>query len=445
MNENLVFLLALALLASGADARSETPDGTTLTLAGAIERALERAPLLAVARATAEEDAASERVAADAFHPQVMISATPGYSSGLPVALMGQLPAIVGVEVRQTLYDRRGKSDVLLARAKAATTEANYEDSRNRTAQAVAELYGRCWIDGALLRAADLEREAYQSRARRAEALQKEGRLTDLEVERLRLQEARAHQAFLDRDSDRELDDLELRRAVGWAPERPLLLEADLPRVERPSTDDLEAARKADPQLRALERSIESLDDFAKKTGRFLPIVEAEAQYSRLYKTKGYDEFYRAFKADDFAVGLSLVVPVFTGGRLSDAVARTRASLSQLVAERRSRDVDLELRVRRGQDALQRAVAKASLERRAEGVAEEDLRVTLAVTDQGRGDPDDVDQKKIALAQQREESARARAEQFAAGVRVLALRRELALLATMSGGPGSPAVADGAH
>ena len=50
----------------------------------------------------------------------------------------------------------------------------------------------------------------------RAQALFDEGRTTEIDVERARLQAARAKQKLLNAESDRDLDGLELKRLIGW-------------------------------------------------------------------------------------------------------------------------------------------------------------------------------------------------------------------------------------
>src|SRR5215471_17827881 len=103
----LVGSLAAAILSAAALARGQTAPGETapLTLRHAGELALAHAPQLAAQRAASEEGSASARVAADALHPSVWISTTPGYSTGLPTLVAGSVPSYGGIEVRQTIYD----------------------------------------------------------------------------------------------------------------------------------------------------------------------------------------------------------------------------------------------------------------------------------------------------------------------------------------------------
>ncbi len=421
-------LLALGLLATGLEppARADAPE--PLSVARAVELGLAHAPDLAVAFATDAEASASARLAADASHPEAWLITTPGYSQGLPGAVAGRLPAVAGVEVRQNLYDPARRADALEARARRSLSRAGVETAKSATAQAVVLAYARCWADESLLAGAERRLERSVVMRERTDALRGEGRATQLEVEKAALHEAQARQARLDRLSDRDLDQLELRRLIGWAPSVPLVLTDD-PLASLPDVgpgDGLSLARASDPNTRGLDEAVEAYEGAeALRSRSWAPVVDVDAQYSRLVRYRGYDEFYRAFKADNWSVGLSVVVPLWTGGRTADALARWRASRERLVAQRRSREAQLELLMRRTEASLGRAVARLSLLRRAEGVAEEELRVARALAEEGKVGLAEVDARDLALADARDEVVRAAGELLAARVQLMSLRGEL--------------------
>src|SRR5262249_8287273 len=166
-------------------------------------------------------------------------------------------------------------------------------------------------------------------RRRRTEALQAEGRATPLEVEKAALQEARARQARLDRLSDRDLDQLELRRLIGWAANVDLVLAGDpLAGLPAPAPgDDLDVAPGADPQIRWGSEAVEALARAEAWRGKsWYPVVDFDAQYARLVHLSGYDEFYNSFEPNNWSVGVSLAFPLWNGNRTADAFARTRAT-----------------------------------------------------------------------------------------------------------------------
>src|SRR5207245_7340652 len=139
----LTLLAALTRLPAFGQVRAPAP----LTLRGAAERALARVPESVAARAAAAEADARARFAAAGFAPQAFATTTPAYSSGLPVAVAGRVPAVFGVEVHQTLYDPARRAEALAARVRAETFEAASTRSGASTARALVLSYGRNWSD----------------------------------------------------------------------------------------------------------------------------------------------------------------------------------------------------------------------------------------------------------------------------------------------------------
>jgi outer membrane protein TolC len=429
MNDNriLVRLVCVAAFFCAGHVRSEAPE--PLTLRRAARLALARAPEVAVAQAELDEAASSARRAkASLDRPLAFATTTPGYSSGLPVAVAGRVPAVAGLEVRQTLYDPGRRAETFDAGARAAAARGAFERTSGETARAIAVSYGRVWGGKALLEDARRRVEAREAAFRRLSALRREGRRTDLDVENAGLAVARAKQKLSDRQAELDLDRLELSRLVDWPAAAPLALAEDpLSALPEPGTGDaLASARAADPELAALAARIDALEHSLSLVERsWHPTVEAEAQYLRLAKYNNFDQYFVKFKADDFAIGVSVAVPLWTGGRFAEARAGARARLAHAAAERRLRERDLELAVRRAEAERQHAGAHYALSRRAVEVAREELRVARALADEGRGEPDGIENREVALADAEDDLSNASQGLLAARARLLELRGEL--------------------
>ncbi len=264
---------------------------------------------------------------------------------------------------------------------------------------------------------------------KRVEALAAEGRRTELDLERAKLQAARARQKLLNANSDRDLDLLELKRLIGWPGSAPLTLAADpdLAMPELPSSENLSAARAADPELQSLSREVELLGRSAKlESKRFAPIIEASAQYQRLGQYNDFDKYYVTFTPDSVAVGVSIAIPLFTGGRFEDGRRRARARLVQVEAQQAARESDLELAVRRAEANVARATAEKSLNRRSRGIEEETVSALQMLVREGRSELTDLDERQIVLADADEEAVRADLDSLLERARLLSLRGELA-------------------
>jgi outer membrane protein TolC len=426
-----LLLFLAAMTSAPAQAQTVQP----LTLSRAAELALARSPQVAIARAEADEGAASARAAAASFAPQAFATTTSGYSSGLPVAVAGRVPSVFGVEVHKILYDPLRRAEALLAQARAAGLEGALARSTSATARALVGAYGRNWADPTLLANARKTLEAREAVFRRVSALAREGRRTDLDVVQAGLEVARAKQALADRQSESDLDRLELAHLVDWTSSEPLAISEDpLSALREPSPgDNLASARSADPQLVALEHEAEALERAAVAQKRaWLPVVSAEGQYLRLANYNNFDQYFVKFKSNDWAAGVSVVVPLWTGGRSSHEQAAALARLEKVRADRRARGSDLELDVRRTEAEARRGQAQLQLASRAVFVAREALRVAQALAGEGREEPDEVDRREIALAQAEDDQTQASLGLLAARAKLLEVTGELpaALLRT---------------
>src|SRR5262249_20968005 len=211
--------------------------------------AVARAPEIAVARAEADEGAATVRGSQAALGRQALAHTTPGYTTGLPVLVAGQVPAVVGVELRQTLYDPSRRAEILEGHARSLALEGALERASAATLRALVVSYARNWAAAGSVESARRRLESREAIERRVSALAREGRRTDLEVDLEGLETARARQKLLDQLASADLARLELARLIDWPAGSPLVL-ADDPVGALPDAfpaDTLEKARNVDP------------------------------------------------------------------------------------------------------------------------------------------------------------------------------------------------------
>ena len=450
MSRRRIFCLALALaaaspLAARGQAAPEKPQpAEPLTLRRAVELALVRAPQLGSARAAADEGAASAELARDQFHPSALFTTSPGYTYGMPSTIVGRVPAVVGLEIRTAIYDPTRKSAALQAQATESVLGASLESTCRGAGEAVVAAYARVYLDDGRVEAARRRVDAADASARRIEALYGEGRRTELDVERARLTAARARQKLLNAQSDTQLDQLELRRLIGWPPTAPVVLAGD-PETEIPqlrSTENLAAVRSADPELRSLGQEVELLGKSARlEAQRWAPIVEASAQYQRLAKFNNYDKYFLSYTPDSVAVGVSIALPLWTGGRFEDTSRQARARLDKAEADLRAREADVEMSVRRSEAAVAKTMAEQSLMRRERGLVEQSLSAERLLVQEGRSGLDELDTRALDLADADEQTAAANLEAILERVRLLSLRGELVPAITGAAAPCASAPA----
>jgi outer membrane protein TolC len=264
--------------------------------------------------------------------------------------------------------------------------------------------------------------------AQRERALAREGRRTELDVGRAALEEARARQRLFAAESDRDLDRYEFARLIGLPPGSAISLAEDPQEsIEDPVPgDSVSLAVARDRQLRALTEQSDALSRSAKLLAQvFKPSINAEARYAFIPSGFGYDKYYLNFQENVASIGVSVVLPVLTGGRESARAAQSRARLEQVEAQRRLRESEVAQQARQAEARLASTGLEAGLARRAVGVAEEALSQAQALAREGRGEADGVDRAQLALSEAEQDRARALRDQAEARLRLLALRGEL--------------------
>lgn len=435
----VVLALAAAPTALAQVGPQDAADSGPLTLRRVVDLALRRAPQLGAARASREEAAASADLARDQFHPYALFTTSPGYTYGMPSTIVGRVPAVVGLEIRTAIYDPSRRSGALQAEATRSSSDATLESSCRGAAESAVAAYARAWVDGQRVDAARRRVDSAESAARRVEALRGEGRRTVLDVERAQLTAARARQKLLNAQSDRDLDELELRRLIGWPATATVRLAGDPESAvpELRSAENIVAARDSDPELRSLGREVELLGQSAHlESQRWAPVIEASAQYQRLAKFNNYDKYYLSYTPDSVAVGVSIALPLWTGGRFDDSKRQALARLDRAEAQLRAREADVEMSVRRSEAAVARTIAEQSLMRRERGIVEQSLGAQRLLVEEGRGELEDLEAQALALADADEQAAAANLDAVLERVRLLSLRGELA--PAVLGAPAGP-------
>jgi outer membrane protein len=429
MNKTTLVLLGAAALSGAPAGRAETSGAPqALSLRQAVARGLARAPSLAADRARLEQGSAAARLAADEFHPQLFATTTPGYASGLPVAVAGSVPAIGGVDLRQTLYDPARRGDELQARADEAEAGGALENARLATIRSVVLAYERVRLSEGRVEAARTRLVSRRGMARRAEELRDEGRLADLDLERARLEAERSEQALQDARDAREIDRQALANLVGWTDGAPWILPDDPLEIVAESASEASDASvlAADPQLRALGLQLDLLGRSARIfSRRFAPVIEAQMQYLRLTTANDWDKYYLNFKADDWSVGVAVAIPIWSGGRRADQAGRAGARVAQLEAQRRARTAEIELALRRAESDLRHASDGRSLAAHALDIARRQKDQALALAREGRGAADGVEAADVALADARAGLADAELRLLEARLQLAALRGSL--------------------
>jgi len=347
-------------------------DTLPLSLKRAVEIALapEGSPRVALAEESIRQSQTGVAQARAAFLPDIETSVTDQSetvnlkSYGLNIQVPGfSLPSIVGpfslfdarATATQSVFDFSSIRKYQSSKVSVAATKADADTTRNQVSDSVARAYLAC------LRA-DAKLETERANVDLSDALLKlsnrqktAGTGLAIEVTRAEVQLANDRQNLIVAENDRRKAVLQLLRAMGLNLDAHILFTDKLaykPVDVGPMEAALEKARKERAELKAqaMREEIAKLNYGSVKAER-LPSISAFGNYGTIG-----GEIAGALPTR--AVGITMKIPVFDGGRKE---ARRAESLSELRQEQiRTRDVkqQVELDVRLALDSIHSAASQ---------------------------------------------------------------------------------------
>jgi len=371
-------------------------------------------------------------MARSVFRPQFVLTTTPGVTSGLPLTVAGEPPAAAGARLRVTFWDPALKEEEALAVGRSARSAGRLESARRETIRRTVAAYSRLHASERRVESARRRVAAREVLNARTEALVREGRMSDLDFDRSDLDLARARHGLRAAETERDLAAVDLRVATGL-PEGAALVLADEPLHALPeaaASDAVPAALASDAELRAMGEEAGAAGRAADLADRwFRPQVVAEARYLYVPPYYNYDQYYLKVDTNTASAGVSVVVPVLTGGLDTARAAQARAKEERLKAQRRARENDVARAAREAAAEADLAGRELELARNGLAVARESLRVAVARAREGHGEPDGVPRAELEAADAEDAVSRSAEALAAARLALLSIRGEIAMLA----------------
>jgi outer membrane protein len=365
-------------------------DTLPLSLKRAVEIALapEGSPRVALAEESIRQSQTGIAQARAAFLPDIEASVTDqnetvnlrsfGLNFQLPPGLGFAIPTFVGpfsnfdarATANQSVFDFSSIRKYQSSKVTVEATKADAETTRNQVSDTVARSYLGCLRADATVQTQRANVDLSDALLKLSERQKTAGTGLAIEVTRAQVQLANDRQNLIVAENDRRKAVLQLLRAIG------LNLDAHIEFTDKlaykpvdvgPMKAALEKARKERAELKAQAKreEIAKLNYGSVKAER-LPSVSAFGNYGAVGM-----EIIGALPTR--AVGITLKVPVFDGGRRD---ARRAESLSQLRQEEiRSRDVkqQVELDVRLALDSIKSAASQVDTAREGLTLAENEL------------------------------------------------------------------------
>lgn len=390
-------------------------DGATpapMTLADCVKEALANNPALKAdaARASAS-DYAADAARASRF-PRIELASDYVYSDrpqrhvqpsyqGEVIRFDNDIAQAI-VEVRVPLFS----GGRLVARQRAAELAAaagqfNLQSSRQDLILNVTAAYLAAAEQRNIMRAIDASLAALREQLKVAEAMKAVGRIAPLDLLKVEVRVAAVEQRRSKASRDGELIDVHLAALLGRDPRGPLPDVSGAPSLPPMDVQDMDAliveALAQSPGLRALNQEAArrraelaqikaerwpSLDAFGRWTGRSV-VSSAESPLP------GFQDFLTA--------GVTLKLPLWTGGELASRLRQAQALWDEAVGRERAFELQVKERVQREAAALAEASDRVGVAEKAAGQALEAFEIERANYELGRAAVNDLLDAQAAL------------------------------------------------
>ncbi len=389
------FRIALILTACVACAQVRT-----ITLKEAIDLATKQNPEIALAQLDQRKAGAAVQVARDPFMTKIAAGSGLAYSSGIPMSIEGSTPSIIQAQASQSLFNRQQTNLVAAARENARGAVIDASAKRDEVVLRTALAY----LDAERsARMAETLRKQVESLERIAQTVTlrvNDGRELPVEAKRANLDLARSRQRLESLGADREYAEDLLAALLGIETgERIRVAVEDRAPAPAPPSEDAcaEAALAASTEVRRLESALvaKGFEVRAQKAAK-LPRVDLVAQYALLGRFNNYDQFFSKFQRHNGQIGVSFVIPLFSGPAANAQVFQAESDVARLRLELESARNRIAINARHQYQQVKQAESAREVARLDLNVARDQVSLLLAQMEEGRAPLRQVEEARLA-------------------------------------------------
>lgn len=427
-------LVAVGLAA--ATALAAPTDGSRLTLAGAVARALETVPAIESESLRLDAARTTVRETRAALRPRVWVSASgvendkPSIASPFHGFAPGVIPQFertlvqTGLSIESTIYDGGATPSRLdQVRHDIAAAGHGLDATRDEIAARTAAAYLTILARSRMLAAHDNRLAALEAELDRVRRLSDVGRAAGVEVLRVDAAMAAADAERVALASDLDTAERSLARLLGADPAETRagqLADVELIEPAAPNRDEqITRAESASPRIAEAEERAGAL--------RASIRLARSAYYPKLNlfgAVTDYRTIDRGFETD-WQAGLQLRVPLWDSGATASRVARAHASASSAAEALRQARLEIAEDVDERLGAIDRALASITSLDRAVKRFEEVARIEKLRVENGAGTQSDYLRAEADLMQARASLAATRYQQIIARIDLARLTGEL--------------------
>ncbi len=394
MSRSPVILLSgicasLALALAGDFPKQENPLGAEpITLQEAVRMALEHAPELALARTQVERAGEALREVRSLNLPQVVTGTGLAYNNGFPLSLEGSAPSVIQFGASQSILSKKNKNLILEAREGQRTSEIGIETARVELAAHAALLYEELHQARKLVSLWSARQEAVRRQQDVTEALLEVGKVRPVDATLARTETAYADQQLLVAQEQSRLAEAALREALGLAAGTSIQTaepQVDMQGLELPAESLYQRALETQPDIQQAESAVRAKEFHVQaEKGEFYPRLDLIGQYAVFSRFNNYQDYFNRFTRNNYILGLSIQVPLFSGFRNNARVAQSQHEVAEAKIRLQRLKTDLKLGIERGVSQLRVARGALELARLEAAAAGETLEISRAQFEAGR-------------------------------------------------------------
>lgn len=360
----------------------------TLTLREALEIALKQNPDVILARLDQRRARAQVTIEKDPFFPKLFAGSGAAYTNGFPMSIDGNAPAVIQAKAPMAIFNRPQSYRGAAASENARGTEFDLGLKQDEAAYRVASLFFDADQASRSLDAVQRQLESLM-RVRELTAVRvNEGRALPIESSQanLKVMQAQQRQATLsDAIADTETS---LAQVLGFDP-------GD--RVH-PATEERRVTDQIDSEETAIQRALDSSREIRKLESNLqaknleikgykaerLPKADLIAQYSLLGKYNNYEQYFHAFKRNNFEMGVAFTVPIFVGRTAQASVSQAEIDIQKIRTEINRTRSRITADLQHAYREVRRAETTQKLARADLDLAREQLSLDLSRYDEGQ-------------------------------------------------------------
>ncbi len=381
------------------------PETRILTVQEVVQMVLGHSPEVMMAKAQVMRAGEAVRETRSLNRPQVYTGTGLAYNNGFPLSIEGSAPSIFQVAATQSIFSKKNANLIREAEQSMNASRYGTDSARNDLVLKTALAYYRLHRARQIITLTSERLEAAKKQLELVEAQFEAGRVRPVDVTLTRTAAMTIEQQLLvaqeeARVGERELQELTgLPNTVSVKTLEPqidsIILEMDVDALYRKALESTPEILRSEATLKAKEFHVEA------EKGERWPRLELISEYALFSRTNNYDDYFNRFTRNNYLLGLSVQVPLFTGSRTSSRVEQSRQEVSEEHYRLQSMKSELKLNIHRGLSSLRIARGTLELARSEKEAAQEILQVSETLLESGRISIKDYEDSRLQL-QQRE-------------------------------------------